>query len=63
MDLEVDLYNLKIALANAIAQLVVYLYVFGRINCAQMFIHSLLFNFLWNLNYFLCVKLNFGSPD
>ena len=55
MDIEIDLYNLKIALANAIAQLVVYLYIFGRINCVQMFIHSLLFNFLWNLNYFLCV--------
>ena len=63
LDFEVDLYNLKIALANAIAQLVVYLYIFGRINSIQMFVHSFFFNFLWNFNYFLCINLHFGSPD
>ena len=62
-DIEVDLYNLKVALANAISQLVVYLYIYGRVNILQVIIHSFVFNFLWNFNYFLCLDLQNEGPD
>jgi hypothetical protein len=58
-----DYYNLRIALANAIAQLVVILGVFGRLNATQLVFHSILFNFAWNLNHFLNVLLVRNSPD
>jgi hypothetical protein len=58
-----DYYNLRIALANAIAQLVVILALFGKLNAVQIIINSFLFNFIWNLNHFLCVLLATKSPD
>jgi hypothetical protein len=58
-----DYYNLRIALANSISQLVVVLGLFGRLNPAQIILNSLSFNFLWNLNHFLCAFLVTYSPD
>jgi hypothetical protein len=58
-----DYYNLRIALANSISQLVVVLGLFGKLNIAQVILNSLLFNFLWNLNHFLCAFLVTISPD
>jgi hypothetical protein len=58
-----DYYNLKIMLANSIAQLVTILALFGRLNPAQIIVNSVGFNFCWNLNYFLCALLATNSPD
>lgn len=58
-----DLYNLRVALANSIAQLVTALALFGRMNPVQVIINSFGFNFCWNLNYFLCAFLAIDSPD
>jgi len=58
-----DFFNLKIALANSISQLVVLLGLWGKINLAQVALNSVLFNLMWNLNYFVCVLLQFQSPD
>ena len=58
-----DYYNLRIALANVISQLVVFLAVFGRVSYGQIIMHSFGFNFVWNLNHFLCVLLAGTSPD
>lgn len=58
-----DYYNLRIALANAISQLVVILALFGKLNAIQIVINSIGFNFLWNLNHFLCAYLASISPD
>lgn len=58
-----DFYNLKIAMANSIAQLVSLLALYGRLNPAQLFFNSLGFNFAWNLNHFLCCFLVTHSPD
>jgi len=57
LNIPVDLYGLKIALANAIAQLVMILGLFGRMTPPQVVISSFLFNFAWNLNHFLCILL------
>jgi hypothetical protein len=59
----VDYYNLRIVLANTIAQLVSALALFGRLNPGQIIINSIGFNFCWNLNYFLCALLALRSPD
>lgn len=53
----INLFSLKIALACAIAQLVMVLGLFGRLNPFQIALGSILFNFAWNLNHFLCVLL------
>jgi hypothetical protein len=50
-------------LANSIAQLVALLGLYGRINFSHLVINSLLFNFVWNLNHFLCSWLVISSPD
>jgi hypothetical protein len=50
-------------MANAIAQLVTALALFGKLNPAQLVLNSLGFNFCWNLNYFLCAFLAIDSPD
>ncbi len=63
LEVYLDFYNLRIALANAIGQLVVLLGVFGRLSMPQVVIHSTLFNLCWNLNHFLCVLLANNSPD
>jgi len=61
--IEIDFYNLKIALANAISQLVLMLGLFGKITPPQIVISSLLFNFSWNLNHFLCAMLQQNGYD
>lgn len=58
-----DFYNLKVALANSIAQLVAMLALYGRLNPAQLFFNSLGFNLTWNLNHFICCFLVTYSPD
>ena len=58
-----DYHNLRIALANAISQLVVILGVFGRLNPVQLTLHSVFFNYAWNLNHFLNFLLLQNSPD
>lgn len=58
-----DFYNLRIALANAIGQLIVIMGVLGRLSLAQLVLHSTLFNLCWNLNHFLCLLLSTDSPD
>jgi len=54
---------LKISLANSIGQLVALLGLYGRINFSHLIINSFLFNFVWNLNHFLCSRLVLNSPD
>jgi len=54
---------MKISLANSIAQLVALLALYGRINFSHLVINSFLFNFVWNLNHFLCSRLVLSSPD
>jgi hypothetical protein len=63
LEVNIDFYNLKIALANAISQLVLMLGVYGRLSLPQIIIGSLLFNFSWNLCHFLCVLLAWTGPD
>lgn len=63
INIYLDFYNLRIALANSIAQMVVLLAIFGRLNPAQLIVNSLVYNLLWNLNYFLCAFLVMDSPD
>lgn len=58
LNIYLDYYNLRIALANSISQLVVYLALFGRLNIFQVIFNTLLFNFAWNFNHFLCAYLN-----
>jgi hypothetical protein len=61
--MSIDFYNMKIALSNAIAQLVLMLGLFGRITPPQIMICSLLFNFAWNFNHFLCALVEQYSMD
>lgn len=63
LNIFIDFNYLKISLANSISQLVTYLALFGKFSVLQIVANSLLFNFLWNLNHFLCVYLNTLSPD
>ena len=58
-----DLYNIKVAFANSISQLVMLLGVFGRLNAVQVVLNTILYNTYWNLCHFLCVKLLKVSPD
>ena len=37
--------------------------LYGRINFSHLIINSFLFNFVWNLNHFLCSRLVLSSPD
>lgn len=37
--------------------------LYGRINFSHLIINSFLFNFVWNLNHFLCSQLVLSSPD
>jgi len=63
LNIPIDLYGLKIALASAVAQLAMLLGMLGRLNPPQIVIGSLLFNFAWNFNHFLCVLLQETGPD
>lgn len=58
-----DFYNMKISLANAISQLVVILYVYGKLSMIQVIFQTIVFNIAWNLNFFLCVHLQMNSSD
>jgi len=59
----VDFFNLKIALANAISQLALAMGLLGKLTPPQIVLNSLLFNFAWNLNHFLCALLQQNCPD
>ena len=61
--IQIDFYNLKLVLASCISQLVVTLSVFGKLNIVQLIINSMLFNFMWTLNFFVCVLLQENGPD
>lgn len=63
LNIYLDLYNLKIAFANCISQLVLFLGVFGKLSLPQIIFNTFLYNFLWNLNHFLCAHLQTISPD
>lgn len=54
---------MKTTVANCISQLVIFLGVFGKLTISQIILNSLFYNILWNLNYFLCAKLQMLSPD
>jgi hypothetical protein len=58
-----DLYNLKVAFANCISQLVMLLGVFGRLSITHVVLNTILYNIAWNLCHFLCVLLQFKGPD
>jgi hypothetical protein len=58
-----DLYNLKVAFANCISQLVMLLGVFGRVSMAQVVFNTILYNITWNLCHFLCALLQTNGPD
>lgn len=58
-----DLYNLKVAFANCISQLVMLLGVFGRLSMAQVVFNTILYNIAWNLCHFLCALLQMNGPD
>lgn len=59
----VDYYSLRISVANAIAQLVALLALFGKMNTGQIIINCVGFNIFWTLTYFLCALLAKVSPD
>lgn len=59
----IDLYNLKVAFANSISQLVMLLGVFGRLSMAQVVFNTILYNISWNLCHFLCAFLHTQGPD
>jgi hypothetical protein len=61
--INIDFYNLKIALANAISQLVIMLGNFGKITLPQITISSIIFSFAWNFNHFLCVFVQLKSIE
>ena len=61
--IQIDFYNLKLVLASCISQLVVTLSVFGKLNIVQLIINNILFNFMWTLNFFVCVLLQENGPD
>lgn len=63
MTIFLDLYNLKVAFANSISQLVVLLGVFGRLNIIQVVLNTILYNVAWNLLHFLCVLVQYNGPD
>ena len=63
LNIYLDLYNLKVAFANCISQLVVFLGVFGRLSLPQIIFNTFLYNFLWNLSHFLCSHLQTIGPD
>jgi hypothetical protein len=58
-----DLYNLKVAFANCISQLVMLLGVFGRLSMAQVAFNTIFYNIAWNLCHFLCAMLQMNGPD
>jgi hypothetical protein len=58
-----DFNNLKYALLNSISQLTVMLGLYGRLTPMQIVIQSILYNFLWNLNFFLNILAKNSSPD
>lgn len=58
-----DFYNLKVAFANCISQLVMLMGVFGRLNVAQVVLNTIVYNISWNLCHFLCAKLVTVGPD
>jgi len=37
--------------------------IIGKINVIQVIILSFLYNFVWNLNHFLCVLVQMNGPD
>ena len=55
--------SLKLSLTCAISQLLIYLSIIGRMQIYKIVFSSLIFIFMWNLNYFLCVTLLKISPD
>lgn len=59
----VEFYNLKFALLMAISQLVLFTGVIGRLSNLQIVISSILYNFLWNLNFWLLIQLQLSAPD
>lgn len=63
LSIYLDLYNLKVAFANCISQLVVFLGVFGRLSLPQIIFNTFFYNFLWNLSHFLCSYLQTIGPD
>lgn len=59
----VDFYNLKVAFANSISQLVMLLGVFGKLSAVHVVVNTILYNITWNLCHFLCILLEINSPD
>jgi hypothetical protein len=59
----ISYYNLKIAMLNAISQLVMFTALIGRFSVMQIAATSLFYNFSWNLCHMLCVSIQRGSPD
>jgi hypothetical protein len=55
--------EMKVSIMCAISQLVLYLGIIGKMPVYKVIFTSLLFNFAWNLNYFLCVFIVKLSPD
>ena len=62
-NINLDFYNLKFSLINAISQLVLMLGLFGRINGLQLTLLSLLYNCAWSLNHYLNISRANSSPD
>jgi hypothetical protein len=58
-----DFYNLKVAFANCISQLVIFLGFFGKLSIPQIVFNTILYNICWNLNHFLCILLQTSGPD
>ena len=58
-----DFYNLRISMANAISQLSCYLIVYGKLNCGQIVLNTIIYNVAWNFNHFLCIAMLKESPD
>lgn len=62
-DVQVSFYSMRISLLNAISQLVVFYGLYQRLNAAQIFLFSTLYNVAWNLNYYLNIQVASVQPD
>lgn len=63
MYIEVSFYTLKIAMACAISQLVMYTALIGRLSIAQTVIGSICYILGWNFVHMLCVSIQRAAPD
>lgn len=56
-------FDMRMSLLNAISQLVVFYGVYQKLNVAQTFLFSVMFQVFWTLNFHLNAQLVANQPD